>query len=252
MNRITCLRPDWSNQGIGYFLSQKHCECPSDRPGCCNNGWKITLAGSRFLSSAEKRYAPVEGEALAVAWGLEQTRYFTQGSDKLLIVTDHKPLVKILGDRTLDEISNSRLFRLKQRTLPWRFKIIHMPGKTNDAADATSRHPSPSTSGIDEPIYPYLLSDGDRLEHAMNNAIQYNATTVTAISWNEIATETAADCTLSKLNKLIRNGFPSSRKQIDSNIAPFWNFRHELLLADQNVIIYGDRVVIPSSPPFCA
>ena len=103
--------------------------------------WKITLAGSRFLSSAEKRYAPVEGEALAVAWGLEQTRYFTQGSDKLLIVTDHKPLVKILGDRTLDEISNSRLFRLKQRTLPWWFKIIHMPGKMNDAADATSRHP---------------------------------------------------------------------------------------------------------------
>lgn len=38
------------------------------------------------------------------------------------------------------EISNSRLFRLKQRTLPWHF--VHRPGKTNHAADATSRHPS--------------------------------------------------------------------------------------------------------------
>jgi hypothetical protein len=51
-----------------------------------------------------------------VAWGLEQTRYFTQGCDNLVVVTDHKPLVKIFGDRTLDEITNSRLFRLKQRT----------------------------------------------------------------------------------------------------------------------------------------
>ena len=94
----------------------------------------------------EQRYAAIEGEALAVAWGLEQTRYFTQGCDNLVVVTDHKPLVKIFGDRTLDEITNSRLFRLKQRTLPWRFDIVYLPGKSNHAADATSRHPSLSGS----------------------------------------------------------------------------------------------------------
>ena len=85
-------------------------------PNCCQTGWKITLAGSRFLQDAETRYAPIEGEALAVAWGLEQTKYFTLGCDDLLVVTDHKPLTKILGDRMLDEIHNTRLFRLKQRT----------------------------------------------------------------------------------------------------------------------------------------
>ena len=53
----------------------------------------MTLAGSRFLSSAEQRYAAIEGEALAVAWGLEQTRYFTEGCDNLVVVTEHKPLV---------------------------------------------------------------------------------------------------------------------------------------------------------------
>ena len=53
-----------------------------------------------------------------MAWGLEQTRYFTQGCNNLVIVTDHKTLIKIFGDRTLDEITNLRLFRLKQRTLP--------------------------------------------------------------------------------------------------------------------------------------
>ncbi|QQP51537.1 Hypothetical protein FKW44_012941 [Caligus rogercresseyi] len=35
-----------------------------------------------------------------------------------------------------------RLFRLKQRTLLWRFQIFHLPGKTNHVVDATSRNPS--------------------------------------------------------------------------------------------------------------
>ena len=41
----------------------------------------MILAGSRSLSSAEHRYAPVEGEALAVAWGLEQTKYDDDDDD---------------------------------------------------------------------------------------------------------------------------------------------------------------------------
>ena len=73
----TCLRPDWSKQGIGYFLMQQRCDCTVKHPGCCANGWRIVLAGSRFLNGAESRYAPIEGDALAVAWGLEQTQYFS-------------------------------------------------------------------------------------------------------------------------------------------------------------------------------
>ena len=73
--RKTCLSPDWSKVGIGYWLRQKYCDCVSDTPDCCENGWKITLADSRFLRATEQRYAPVEGEALAVAWALEDTRF---------------------------------------------------------------------------------------------------------------------------------------------------------------------------------
>jgi hypothetical protein len=98
MAKKTCLHPDWSCQGIGFFLLQKHCTCPAEVPVCCEGGWHVTLVGSRFLSPAKQRYAPVEGEALAVAWALEQTKFFTQGCDDLLIITDHKPLVKIVGD----------------------------------------------------------------------------------------------------------------------------------------------------------
>lgn len=56
MHMRTCLRPGWSNRGIGYFLLQQHYRCHSGTPDCCPGGWRITLAGSRFLSSAEQRY----------------------------------------------------------------------------------------------------------------------------------------------------------------------------------------------------
>ena len=133
--RKTCLRCDWSKLGVGFYLCQKHCQCVSNYPGCCEDGWRITLCGSRFLRKCEERYAPVEGEALSVALALEHSKYFTLGCD------DHKPLTTILGDRTLDEIPNPRFFRLKQRTLPWMYEITWMPGKENFFSDATSRNP---------------------------------------------------------------------------------------------------------------
>ncbi len=239
----TCLRPDWSTRGIGYFLLQQHCNCPSGIPDCCPGGWRITLAGSRFLSSAEQRYAAIEGEALAVAWGLEQTRYFTQGCDNLVVVTDHKPLVKIFGDRTLDEITNSRLFRLKQRTLPWRFDIKHLPGKSNLAADATSRHPSPSNDVNSASCR--SLNVTDIAESAVMASICNEAEELGHISWSTIAQETAADASLAQLVKLIGQG----ERNFDSTnpvLASLWPLR-ESIYVHEGVLLYQDRVVVPAS-----
>ena len=42
--KSTCLATDWSRDGIGFWLFQKHCGCAQDKPlSCCNDRWKITL-----------------------------------------------------------------------------------------------------------------------------------------------------------------------------------------------------------------
>lgn len=221
VNKPTCLRPDWSLKGIGYFLLQKHCSCNTELPDCCIDGWVITLAGSRFLISAEQRYAPIEGEALAIAWSLEQTRYFTQGCENLIIVTDHKPLVKIFGDRTLDEITNTRLFRLKQRTLPWRFSISHLPGKTNYAADATSRHPSPTTYEETDANH---IDMEDMVEPAIMAAIQHDSEDMMSISWKCLAEATQNDSNMFALLKTTQQGFSENVRSLP-HAAPFWRYR---------------------------
>ena len=60
LKRQTRLCTDASRQGIGFVLQQL-----SDR-----GQWTLVQAGSRFLSSAESRYAVIELEFLAVAWSV--------------------------------------------------------------------------------------------------------------------------------------------------------------------------------------
>ena len=81
-------------------------------------------------------------EALAVVDALEIARHFVLGCTDLTIAVDHKPLLKVVGDRSLEDIPNPRLENLKEKTLRYRFKMIHIPGKSHKAPDSISRHPT--------------------------------------------------------------------------------------------------------------
>ena len=85
---------------------------------------------------------PVEGEALAVAEGLAKARFFVLGCKDLIVVVDHKPLVKILGDRSLVDLPNARLRNLNEKTLHFKFQVCYIPEVKNRVPDETSRHPS--------------------------------------------------------------------------------------------------------------
>ena len=96
--KATCLTTDWCKNGIGFFLFQQSCSCPPiDGPYCGVGHWVVVFAGSRFTTDAESRYAPVEGEALAVVYSLETSKMFVTGCPKLIVSVDHKPLLKILS-----------------------------------------------------------------------------------------------------------------------------------------------------------
>ncbi len=119
ISQTTCIQLDWSKDGVGYLLLQKHCQCATVSLVCCENGWKLIYAGSRFTNQAESNYAPTKGEALAVAWSLEHSRLFTLGCPALMVTIDHKPLLGIFNDRALDKITNPRVQNIKERTLPY-------------------------------------------------------------------------------------------------------------------------------------
>ena len=130
-----CLATDWSKTSIGIWLFQKIVSAQE-----VNTGWRITLVGSSVTHPAESRYAPVEGDALAVVDALDKARYFVLGCDDLIIAVDHKPLMKIFSDRSLED--NSCLQNLRENTQIYHFRMIHVPGVKHHAADGVSRHPT--------------------------------------------------------------------------------------------------------------
>lgn len=262
-NKPTCLATDWSKTGIGFWLVQKHCHCPGHKPFCCKNGWKTTLIGSRFTHPAESRYAPIEGEALAVADALDKARYFVLGCEQLTIAVDHKPLLKIFSDRSLEDIPNTRLRNLKEKTLRYKFRIVHIPGVRNKLADSVSRYPSgpqipeklrlgDDVASISSPyIEPSFLAGIRTKEAVYNNDIDdglhHTATLAlacVAITWEKVREATSSDETMNTLLQLIEQGLPQNRHMLPVNLQEYHHLREDLYTVD-GVIIYRERVVIP-------
>ena len=133
------LCTDDSRQGIWFVLQQL-----SDR-----GQWTLVQAGSRFLSSAESRYAVIELELLAVAWSVIKCKMFLSGLQHFQVFTDHNPLVPILNSHHLDEIENPRLERLRTKLMGYNFRAVWCKGKSNAAPDALSGHPVLEFSQVD-------------------------------------------------------------------------------------------------------
>jgi hypothetical protein len=139
----TCLATDWSKLGIGFWLCQKHCDCETNRPGCCKTGWQTVCVNSRFCTPAESRYAPIEGESLAASWGVEKCRHFLLGLPHFVLALDHNPLITIMGGKDLGAITNHRIMAQKVKLLPYRFTPVFVPGKAHVVPDCWSRRGDP-------------------------------------------------------------------------------------------------------------
>ena len=241
VGKETCLTTDLSKSGIGFVLTQKHCSCPIVDPLCGNGHWQLVYAGSRFTTPAEQRYAPIEGEALALMFSLESCRLFMMGCPNLTVATDHKPLIRIFNNRDLHDIKNRRLLNFKERTLMYGYRIISIPGKDNAGANTMSRIPPPSTVST--------LSYDDDIELSIKAAaIQqfYQPKDPPNITYEKIRAACNTDDECQSLLSLIKNGFPQRKDDIDDTVTPFWAFRHELYTINDLIYIEG-RVLIPKS-----
>ena len=247
MGRPTCLATDWSKVGLGFALLQKTCGCSDVVPTCCKGGWELTYAGSRFTTSAESRYHPVEGEALSSAWALHKTRHFTLGCKALVLAVDHKPLLKILGDRELGEIDNPRILNFKEKTLRWNFKVVHVPGVLHKIADATSRSPVGNTDRS-KACNTLMISTEDldeSIREGTNAGLcSIGGRSIEALSWDTLNRESGCDGTISDLRMLIMEGLPEVKEEWPKHLQDFYARREELTCVD-NVVMLGSRAVIP-------
>ncbi|TKR69578.1 hypothetical protein L596_021718 [Steinernema carpocapsae] len=129
------IMTDASEDGLGGVL------CQGDE----NGQLRPILFVSRRCLDAEKKYATIDLEALAIKHTVTAVQQYIQYvRGKTLVLTDHQPLVAIFQKGTC---ANKRVNRFVSELIPhFQLEIKHIEGKKNVMADALSRATSPSAA----------------------------------------------------------------------------------------------------------
>ena len=199
----------------------------------------------------ESRYAMVELELLAATWAMKKCRIHLLGLEYFELVVDHKALVTILDKHRLDDVHNTRLQRLKQKTALFSFTTRWTKGKDHCIPDSLSRAP------VSDPL-PEDQEAEEELEHHVH-AITINSSRRTLEDDKDDTRNHIRDPTLDHIRAVdlsddnyktlihsVENGFPTERNKADANVAPFWNIRNELSV-DDGIVLYGPRIVVPEA-----
>ena len=130
----TILLTDASRlKGLGFALMQR----PRSHEGLDSH--HLVQCGSCSLTDTQRRYAIVELEALAISWAVRKCHFWLAGRD-FMVYTDHKPLEGVFR-KDAQDVCNPRLGRIREKLMPYKFKVQWVPGKHHYIADALSRAP---------------------------------------------------------------------------------------------------------------
>ena len=221
-------------KGLGYACMQRH-----------GNKWKLVQCGSRFLTDTESRYSTIELELLAIVWAIKKCRSFLAGRSYFDVITDRKPLLSIVNEKSLSEVENPRLQRLKDNLIPYSFKLGWKKEKEHKIPDALSRSPTERGTKEDEIAEQELeehmhavvtanialiLDDGEQFQDALVENLHKHST---------------SDPEYNLLKKTIINGFPHNNNDIDPIIRPYAKLK-ESLSVEQDLIVYGQRLIVPT------
>ena len=210
------LTVDASPYGVGAVISHTSAD---------GIGKPIAFA-SRSLNSAEKNYAQIQREALAIIFGVKKFHMYLYGR-RFTLETDHKPLSFIFSPtKDIPSTAAARMQRWALILSGYEYDIKHRRGEDNAHADMLSRLPvdGPETADSDEQFI--LKTTVDTLP-------------VTA---KQISLITQRCPVLSKVFQCCLSGWP--HVEMEDELEPFYRRRYELSLED-GCVLWGSRVVVP-------
>jgi hypothetical protein len=205
------LECDASENAIGAVLSQE--------------GHPVMYL-SRSLTSAEKNYAVIEREALAIVWAVKRAEKFLLGR-QFTIRTDHRALEFVFGEnKCLPKHTSARVQRWAIALMGYDYSIEYIRGCDIPHVDALSRLS--------------FAVNGDLECDAVDDGVYWDDGC--GVTWTDLVRETAAD----KLMQGIRRRIKSGNWNACSPAEAQFKKSHAALSVDNEVILLGTRPVVPS------
>ena len=210
------LAGDASAYGIGAAISH-----------VLPNGQERPIAfASSTLSFAERNYGQIEKEALSLVYGIHKFHQYLYGR-KFVLVTDHKPLLTLLGPKKgIPSLAAARLQRWAVLLSAYVYDIEFRPTDEHSNVDALSRLP------LKVNYIPALDVD---------NSFMIGQVQALPVVAEEIAAATRTDPLLSKIYRYVQKGWPC---KITDEERPYWR-RYKELSTESGCLMWGNRVIVP-------
>ena len=163
---------------------------------------------------------------MSIIYGVKKFHQFLYGR-KFTLVTDHQPLVALLGPKAaIPTLAAAHMQRGALVLSAYDYQIEYRRSEKHSNCDAYSRLPhEDSKIGRESEVYSVSAIDKDF-----------------PITAKDIGKATLLDPVLSKALELVKTGWPEECNQED--LKPYYTRRHELS-CEQNCILWGSRVIIP-------
>ena len=209
----TVLTVDASPYGLGAILSNIDQDSTT----------RHVAYASRSLTEVEQKYSHTEKEALAVVWGCERFHMYLIGT-KFDLFTDHKALEVIFSPTSKPP---ARIERWALRLQQYDFTVKYRKGDGNPA-DVLSRMPLPTQRqkvNVADEYVNFIAA------HSIPKSMTYQ----------EIQSATQADQQLQAVIKASQTGtWPAELQR-------FHHLRQELTITADNVLLRGNRIIIPQA-----
>ena len=226
---------------LGYYKPQcplkLSCDANKNGVGCClmmfdNNQWQPLGYFSRQMLDAETRYAMIEKELLAIAFGCARCHQYIYGT-KVLVETDHKSLIPLFKKPLSD--CPLRVQKMLMRLQRYSLDVQYVPGKKMVVPDTLSRATEKSEFQSDRD----LVRDVQLYVNTVLKTLQFSDSRLEQVKY-----ETSQDDELKVLMDTVISGWPENKEQCSPLLYPYWNIRAELSVAN-GIIFKGTKVVIP-------
>ena len=185
---------------------------------------------SRTLSAAERNYAHIEKEGLALVFAAKKFHEYLYGH-KFTMVTDHKPLLGLFSEhKGLPARSSSRVLRWALLLAAYNYKLVYRPGPDHANADGLSRLPLDfQPADVSSSVAPVRMLE-------MQSA---------PVNERDVRVATRRDPVLSKLLCCVLKGWSASSDAYPELAA--FKLHADELSTENGCVLWGSRVVIPEA-----
>ena len=157
----------------------------------------------------------------SICWEVRKNHLYLAGLKEFDIVCDHRPLIPLLNQKSLAQVDNPRLLRLREKLAPYHITAVWKAGKTHCMADALSMAP------VDNPTEEDQEAEADVHYHLRHVSLAQEIGDVRSgrtsdLLIDEFRTAASSDDEYQALADTILNGFPNRKSDLPTSLRAYW------------------------------